>query len=57
MMKVAFKKKLISVEKNDLCLGGAKLEAFLEKASNIMKDLDMMEKIHSKLIPKFQKRI
>ena len=48
----AFKRQLNTVEG---CLGGAELEAQLEKAIDIMKDLDRMEKIQATMKAKLGK--
>ena len=48
-MEMAFKWESNAVAKLKVCLGGAELEAQLEKAIDIMKDLDRMEKIQESM--------
>ena len=43
----AFKKKLNALKKKDECLRGADIEARLEMANDIMKYVEMAEKIHT----------
>ena len=50
----AFKRQLNTVEG---CLGGAELEAQLEKAIDIMNDVDRVKKIHTKMEAKLGKLI
>merc|ERR1712108_37421 len=48
-LEMAFKGKLNTVERQKACLGGAELEAQLGKAIDIMKDVDSLEKMRTRV--------
>merc|ERR1712179_385968 len=50
----AFKKKLNALKKKDECLRGADIEARLEMANDIMKYVEMAEKIHTRIKAKLE---
>ena len=50
----AFKKKLNALKKQDGCLRGADIEARLEIANEIMKYVEMAEKIHTRISAKLK---
>ena len=48
-LEMAFRGELDAVENQKACLGGAKLEAQLGKAIDIMKEVERAEKIHKRM--------
>ena len=48
-LEMAFKRELNEVENQEVCLGGAELEVQLERAIDIMKEVERLEKIQTRM--------